>query len=67
MAAVGSESTRISAKYSDGLITFLKPKEAEKILNLFNKTAKREGKDPSNMEKIAEYRISYSKDYDKAW
>ena len=67
MAAVGSESTRISAKYSDGLITFLKPKEAEKTLNLFDKTAKKEGKDPSNMEKIAEYKISYSKDYDRAF
>ena len=67
MAAVGSESTKVSAKYSDGLITFIKPKEAEKTLDLFNKTAKREGKNPSNMQKIAEYKISYSEDYDKAF
>ena len=67
MAAIGSESIKVSAKYSDGLITFLKPKEAEKTLNLFNKTAKREGKDPSSMQKIAEYKISYSEDYDKAF
>lgn len=67
MAAIGSESIKVSAKYSDGLITFLKPNESEKPINLFNKTAVREGKDPSAMQKIAEYKISYSQDYEKAF
>jgi coenzyme F420-dependent glucose-6-phosphate dehydrogenase len=63
MAAIGSESIKVVKV----LITFLKPKEAEKTLNLFDKTAKREGKEPSSMQKIAEYKISYSEDYDKAF
>jgi coenzyme F420-dependent glucose-6-phosphate dehydrogenase len=67
MAAVGPESTKISAKYSDGLITFLKPEESKMTLDLFNKTAKKEGKEPSRMDKIAEYKLSYSKDYDRAF
>jgi coenzyme F420-dependent glucose-6-phosphate dehydrogenase len=67
MAAVGSESTKISAKYSDGLITFLKPEESKMTLDLFNKTAKKEGREPSRMDKIAEYKLSYSKDYDRAF
>jgi coenzyme F420-dependent glucose-6-phosphate dehydrogenase len=67
MAAIGPESIKVSAKYSDGLITFLKPKESQKQINFFNKTAMREGKNPSAMQKIAEYKISYSEDYDKAF
>jgi coenzyme F420-dependent glucose-6-phosphate dehydrogenase len=67
MAAIGSEATKVSAKYSDGLITFLKPKESKKTLDIFNKTAKSEGKNPYDIEKIAEYKLSYSEDYDKAF
>jgi hypothetical protein len=40
MAAAGPESTKASAKYSDGLITFLKAKESQRILDIFNKTIK---------------------------
>jgi len=67
MAAVGPESTKVSAKYSDGLITFLKPKESKMTLDIFNKTAEQEGKDSSRITKIAEYKVSYSVDYDKAF
>ena len=64
---VGLESTKVSAKYSDGLITFLKPKESKMTLDIFNKTAEQEGKDSSRIAKIAEYKVSYSVDYDKAF
>ena len=68
MAAAGSESAKISAKYLDGLITYLKPQESKNILKIFNDTIKmkREGTDPSSLDKIAEYKLSYSEDYDKA-
>lgn len=67
MAAVGSESTRAAAKNSDGLISFLKPEESRRTLDIFSKAAKKAGKDPSKMEKVAEYKISYSTDYDRAF
>jgi len=75
MAAAGPESTKASAKYSDGLITFLKPKESQRILDIFDNTAKKHsGQDYNNnrdnissKEKIAEYKVSYSKDYEQAF
>jgi coenzyme F420-dependent glucose-6-phosphate dehydrogenase len=68
MAAAGSESTKAAAKYSDGLITFLKPKESKEVLDTFNNTVKkhRRRQDPKFLQKIAEYKISFSKDYDRA-
>jgi alkanesulfonate monooxygenase SsuD/methylene tetrahydromethanopterin reductase-like flavin-dependent oxidoreductase (luciferase family) len=44
MAAAGPESAKASAKYSDGLITFLKAKESQKILDVFDRTIKKHGK-----------------------
>lgn len=72
MAAAGSESAKASAKYSDGLITFLKAKESQKILDVFDKTIKKDGKADStdhitSKQKIAEYKVSYSKNYDDAF
>ena len=72
MAAAGQESTKASAKYSDGLITFLKAKESQKILDIFDKTIKKSGEaDNSNniksKQKIAEYKVSYSKNYEQAF
>ena len=40
IAAAGPESTKASAKYSDGLITFLKANESQRILDVFDKTVK---------------------------
>jgi coenzyme F420-dependent glucose-6-phosphate dehydrogenase len=70
MAAAGPESTKASAKYSDGLITFLKAKESQKILDIFDKTLKKDGKQNNNIdskEKIVEYKVSYSKNYEQAF
>jgi coenzyme F420-dependent glucose-6-phosphate dehydrogenase len=72
MAAAGPESTKASAKYSDGLITFLKAKESQRILDIFNKTIKKYGNGDKNnntnsKEKIAEYKVSYSQDYEQAF
>lgn len=68
MAAAGPQSAKAAAKYSDGLITFLKAKESRKIIDVFNKTIKTDPKkkNMSSVEKIAEYKVSYSKDYEKA-
>jgi coenzyme F420-dependent glucose-6-phosphate dehydrogenase len=75
IAAAGPESTKASAKYSDGLITFLKAEESQKILDIFDKTARQySGEDDTNdtnnknsKEKIAEFKVSYSQDYEKAF
>jgi coenzyme F420-dependent glucose-6-phosphate dehydrogenase len=74
MAAAGSESAKASAKYSDGLITFLKAKESQKILDVFDKTIKKDkgvksenSNNKSSKQKIAEYKVSYSENYEEAF
>jgi coenzyme F420-dependent glucose-6-phosphate dehydrogenase len=70
MAAAGPESAKASAKYSDGLITFLKAKEYQKILDFFDRAIQKDGKEDNNMnskQKIAEYKVSYSKNYEQAF
>jgi coenzyme F420-dependent glucose-6-phosphate dehydrogenase len=67
MAAAGKESVKVAAENSHGLITFLKPNEAKEVFDDFDKAAKDAGKDPSSLEKIAEYKVSFHEDYDKAF
>jgi coenzyme F420-dependent glucose-6-phosphate dehydrogenase len=67
LAATGSQSAKAAAKFSDGLITFLKPNESIEVIDEFNNTAKKENKNVDSLEKIAEYKISFSEDYDKAF
>ncbi|MFL6308833.1 MAG: TIGR03557 family F420-dependent LLM class oxidoreductase [Nitrososphaera sp.] len=67
LAAAGSQSTKIAARYSDGLITYLKPEKAKDVLMQFDKSARAFGRDPQSLEKIAEYKVSYSEDYDRAF
>ena len=71
MAASGPESAKASAKYSDGLITFLKARESRKILDVFDRTIKKDAEGDSNnnnsKQKIAEYKVSYSNNYEQAF
>ena len=68
MAATGQQATKVAAKYADGLISYLRPDEAGKtILPVFDSTAKKEGRDLNSLEKIGEYKVSFSEDYDKAF
>jgi coenzyme F420-dependent glucose-6-phosphate dehydrogenase len=67
IAGSGERSTRAAAKYSDGLITFVKSKDSMKMFKIFNAEAKRNGKDPTLLQKIAAYKVSYSKDYEQAF
>ena len=72
MAAAGPESAKASAKYSDGLITFLNAKESQKILGVFDRAIQKEGKGDNNnnmssKQKIAEYKVSYSNNYEQAF
>jgi coenzyme F420-dependent glucose-6-phosphate dehydrogenase len=67
LAAAGNMSTMIAAQHTDGLVTFLKPRQAREILSRFDRTAKSNGKDVESLEKIAEYKISYAEDYDRAF
>ena len=67
MAATGQQATKVAAKYSDGLISYLRPTEAGKVLRVFDSTAEKEGRDLNSLEKIAEYKVSFSEDYDEAF
>ena len=67
MAASGEEATQAAAKYSDGLITTVKPDKSKEIFDIFDEAAIEEGKNPNHLEKIAKPKISYSEDYDKAF
>jgi coenzyme F420-dependent glucose-6-phosphate dehydrogenase len=67
MAASGKEATQTAAKYSDGLITTVKPDKSKEIFDIFDEAAVEEGKNPNHLEKIAKPKISYSEDYDKAF
>jgi coenzyme F420-dependent glucose-6-phosphate dehydrogenase len=67
MAATGQQATKAAAKYSDGLISYLAPPEAGKVLSLFDSTAQREGRDLNSLERIAEYKVSFSQDYEEAF
>lgn len=68
IAAAGPKSAKAAAKYSDGLITFLKAKEAKKIIDIFDKSIEKGSKERNinSKEKIVEYKVSYSDDYKKA-
>jgi coenzyme F420-dependent glucose-6-phosphate dehydrogenase len=68
MAATGQLATKVAAKYADGLISYLRPDEAGKtVLRIFDSTAQKEGRDVGSLEKMAEYKVSFSEDYDKAF
>ena len=69
MAATGVQSIKASAKYAEGLITVLNPEETKEknIFQMFDEAVRKEGKNPYHMEKIVEYKVSYSTDYDKAF
>ncbi len=49
------------------MITLSKPNKSEKIFRIFDKEAIANGKDTKSLEKIGKLRISYDKDYDKAY
>jgi coenzyme F420-dependent glucose-6-phosphate dehydrogenase len=66
LAAGGPQSAQAAGKFSDGMITFLKPDESREVIDTFNETAKKENKKLDCLEKIAEYKISFSEDYEKA-
>ena len=63
MAATGQQATKVAAKYADGLISYLRPDEAGKtVLRVFDSIAEKEGRDVHSLEKIAEYKVSFSED-----
>jgi coenzyme F420-dependent glucose-6-phosphate dehydrogenase len=66
MAAAGLHATKVAAKYSEGLISYLRPSEASSVLRVFDSTAEEEGREVASLEKIAEYKVSFSEDYNKA-
>lgn len=67
MAAAGQQATKVAAKYSDGLISYLQPAEAGELLRVFDSTAEKEGRGLGSLEKIAEYKVSFSESYDEAF
>lgn len=66
LATSGLQSAKSAARYTDGLITNLKPEKASKVFDAFDNMAKQEGKDVTKLQKIGKPMVSYSKDYDSA-
>jgi coenzyme F420-dependent glucose-6-phosphate dehydrogenase len=64
MAAAGQQSVKTAAELADGLITYLQPEKAGKVLETFDKNLKKSNQGPK--PKIAEYKVSFSDDYEKA-
>jgi coenzyme F420-dependent glucose-6-phosphate dehydrogenase len=67
MAAISEAAAKIAAEFTDGIITVSKPNKSDKIFRVFDEQAISTGKDPRKLEKIGKPRISYNKDYDKAF
>ncbi len=67
MASSGPESAKVAAKYSDGLITYLKPEEAKDALSAFDSEVKKQGRASEGLEKLAEFKVSFAEDYDRAF
>ncbi len=67
LAATGNQSTKVAAQYTDGIITYLKPDKAKEVLARFDKAARASERNAQSLEKIAEYKVSYSEDYDRAF
>lgn len=67
MATSGEHSAMIAGRHCDGMITFLKPDKIVKIFNAFDKAAGDSGRDLRRLAKIAEYKVSFSEDYDSAF
>jgi coenzyme F420-dependent glucose-6-phosphate dehydrogenase len=65
MAATGSRSTRVAAKYCDGLITLVDEGFQERISD-FKKAAGEDGRDAGPLEIITEYKVSCDEDYERA-
>lgn len=66
MAAAGQQSVRVAARYADGLITYLGPDKAGKVIEAFDRTVQKSGHSGMQKPKIAEYKVSFSDDYDRA-
>ena len=67
LAVTGPQSVKAAARFADGFITFLKPSESSSVLDTINASTIMEDRDPSSFEKMAEYKLSFSEDYDKAF
>jgi len=65
MAATGKNSTRVVAKYCDGLITFFREGFAEQLADL-KKAATEYVRDPESLQVAIEYKLSFAEDYEKA-
>jgi hypothetical protein len=50
-----------------GYITLLNPQKSAGVIDIFDKMVKKVGRDSSSVEKIAEYKLSFSEHYDKAF
>jgi coenzyme F420-dependent glucose-6-phosphate dehydrogenase len=67
LAASGPKSAVVAATLCDGLITYLSPSKSKEVLQVFDATIVEEARDPDSVEKVAEYKVSFSEDYEKAF
>ncbi|MGQ9513692.1 MAG: TIGR03557 family F420-dependent LLM class oxidoreductase [Thermoproteota archaeon] len=68
VGAGGPKAAELAGAMGDGLLTVVLSPEYYKqtILPAFEKGARRAGKDPKDMEKMVELKVSFDEDYEKA-
>jgi coenzyme F420-dependent glucose-6-phosphate dehydrogenase len=67
MAASGERAIENAAKYTDGLITVTNPSGSKEVFDVFDRSARENGKDPQSLQKIGKPKISYDEDYERAF
>lgn len=68
VAASGPSTTRLAARYADGLITVINDEEfSERLYPALQRYAKEEGRDPDDIETTLLIIPSYDPDYEKAF
>jgi coenzyme F420-dependent glucose-6-phosphate dehydrogenase len=66
IAAGGPRVARLAGRLADGLLVVDDLKQSSKLAEVYEKSARKSGRDTSSLEKIVELLVSYDEDYDKA-
>ncbi len=69
MAASGPKSARLAGRLADGLLSYIHDAQElkSKLFPAFEEGARAAGREPASLERILEFSVSYSPDYDRAY
>jgi len=68
VAAGGPRTAELASKHADGILlsSLIELEQSKKLLQTFENSAKRAGRDPASLEKVVEIQVSYDQDYERA-